>query len=110
LKARWPERTVAVFVLPPSLEELERRLRTRSTDPDDAIRRRLAVARAEIARGLAQSDYVIVNDALDAALAQLQAVVAHERARLAGGRDERAAAVAEPLRRGQLDARPWLGA
>jgi guanylate kinase len=109
VKARWPSRTVSVFVLPPSLDELERRLRTRSTEADDAIRRRLAAARSEIARGLAESDYVIVNDALDAALAQLQAVVAHERARLRGARDDRAAAVAEPLRRELLDLRPWLG-
>jgi guanylate kinase len=108
VKARWPEQAVAVFVLPPSLEELERRLRARSTDADAAITRRLAAARSEIERGLARYDYVIVNDELGAAERQLEAIVANERSRLAGQRDEAAGEVAEVLRRERVDPRRWL--
>jgi guanylate kinase len=107
LRDHWPSRTVTVLVMPPSLGELERRLRGRSTDADQAIARRLEAARREMARGLASYDYVIVNDRLDEALAQLVALVAHERARLAGGVDPAAAEVAERLRRRRFDARPW---
>ncbi len=110
IRAHWPSRTVTVFVLPPSLGELERRLRGRSTDSGEAIARRLAAARAEIARGLAGYDYVIVNDQLDRALAQLEAVVAHERARLGGRADPEAAATAAALRRSRFDASGWDGA
>ena len=54
-----------VFVLPPSFEVLEQRLRGRSKDSDDAIRRRLETARAEVA-AYEDYDYVVVNDELDA--------------------------------------------
>jgi guanylate kinase len=90
------------------MAELERRLRGRSTDPEDAIARRLVAARAEIARGAAGYDYLLVNDDLERALAQLAAVAACERARLAGRVDAAASAVAEGLRRGRLDLAPWL--
>ncbi len=110
IRAHWPSRTVTVFILPPTLAELERRLRGRSTDSGEAIARRLAAARAEIARGLGGYDYVIVNDQLDRALAQLEAVVAHERARLAGRADPEPAAVAAALRRSRFDAAGWDGA
>ena len=106
VKARWPDRTVGALVLPPSMQELERRLRDRSTDPDEAIRRRLAVARAEIERGAAQCDYLIVNDELDLALARLDAVVAHEWARLGGAGEGAEAELAARLRRGAVDVRP----
>jgi guanylate kinase len=108
IHARWPDRAVSIFLLPPSMAELERRLRGRSTDSEEAIARRLVAARAEVARGAAAYDYLVVNEDLDEALAQVAAVVAHERARLEGRRDP-AAAVADALRRGRLDVRPWLG-
>jgi len=108
VRALWPASTVAVFVLPPSMQELERRLRARSTEPDSAIARRLAVARSEVERGCSQYDYCIVNDQLERALTELKAVVACERARLGGGEDRAAAAIAAPLRREELDPRPWL--
>lgn len=107
IRAHWPSRTVTVFILPPSLAELERRLRGRSTDSGEAIARRLAAARAEIARGLGGYDYVIVNDRLERALAQLETVVAHERARLGGRADPEAAATAAALRRSHFDASGW---
>ena len=74
--------TVGVFVLPPSFETLERRLRGRSKDAEDAIRRRLATARAEMA-AVSEYDYVIVNDELDACVDRLRSIVLAERARLA---------------------------
>ena len=107
IAAAWPGQTVSVFVLPPSMEELERRLRTRSTDSDEQIARRLAAARAEIERGASSYGYVLVNDHLEPALARLQAVVASARARLAGRADP-ADGVAEGLRAGRLDLGPWL--
>ncbi len=57
---------VAIFVLPPSFEMLEERLRGRSRDPEEQIRRRLAVARQEI-YALSGYDYVVVNDEVDTA-------------------------------------------
>ena len=79
IRARLPE-AVTVFVLPPSLAELERRLRTRGTEDDASVRRRLANARTEIEH-YALFDYVIVNDDLEAAYAKLRSVVVAERAR-----------------------------
>jgi guanylate kinase len=107
IKAAWPDRTAAVFVLPPDARELERRLRGRSTDSEEMVRLRLAAARAEVARGLAGYDYVVVNDVLEEALARLDAIAAHERARLAGRRDAAAEAVASRCRRGVAETAGW---
>lgn len=65
---------VLVFIAPPSLEELERRLRNRGTDSEEAIARRLETAKVEMTRQ-DEYDVVIVNDDLDEAAAQLIAVV-----------------------------------
>ncbi len=51
LRHAFPRESATVFILPPSVAELERRLRGRSTDSEDVIARRLAAARAEVARG-----------------------------------------------------------
>jgi guanylate kinase len=72
---------IAVFMLPPSFEVLERRLRGRSKDSEAAIRRRLATARQEIA-AVDEYDYVVVNDELDACVDRLKAIVLAERSRL----------------------------
>lgn len=77
--------TVAVFVLPPSYEVLERRLRGRSKDAEAAIQRRLATARAEVA-AFVEYDYVIVNDELEACVDRLRSIVIAERARLRSAR------------------------
>jgi guanylate kinase len=103
IKAAWPHETATVFVLPPDDAELERRLRGRSTDADETIRRRLAAARAEIARGLTGYDYVVVNDVLDQALARIEAIARFERTARAGSPDPAAAAVAASCRRGAVD-------
>jgi guanylate kinase len=69
---------VRVFILPPSRAELERRLKGRAADPPDVVARRMAEANNEISRW-SEYDYVIVNDDLDKALGQLEAIVAAER-------------------------------
>lgn len=73
--------TVGVFVMPPSFEVLERRLRGRSKDAEAAIQRRLQTARDEVA-AFVEYDYVIVNDELEACVDRLRAIVLAERARL----------------------------
>lgn len=80
IKRRFPD-TVLIFILPPSLDELERRLRSRGTDDDGVIRRRLLAARGEVQRGCDSYDYLIVNDRLDDAWRQLESIVIAERAR-----------------------------
>jgi guanylate kinase len=72
--------TVGVFVLPPSYAVLERRLRGRSKDSEDAMQRRLATARAEVAAFL-EYEYVVVNDELEACVDRLKAIILAERSR-----------------------------
>jgi len=73
--------TVGVFVLPPSAAVLEQRLRGRSKDSEDQIRKRLEVACREVS-DFAQYEYVVVNDELDTAVSRLEAIVLAERARV----------------------------
>lgn len=68
-----------VFLLPPSLEVLEERLRARGTDTEEQVAARLALAREEL-RAAVDFDYGIVNDGLDRCVAELRAIVAAERA------------------------------
>ncbi len=63
-----------VFIEPPSLEELERRIRGRGTDDDSAIERRLRRAREELAAA-AEFDAVVVNGDLDTAIGELEALL-----------------------------------
>ena len=79
--------TTAIFVMPPSLEVLEQRLRGRSKDSEAAIQRRLQVARQEVA-SFAEYDFVVVNDDVTAALERLRSIVLAERARLGSMRHE----------------------
>ncbi len=69
---------VSIFVLPPSHEELERRLRARAQDADDVVAARMAKANNEISHW-AEYDYVVINDDLDATLAKIQTILAAER-------------------------------
>ena len=71
---------VSVFILPPSRAELERRLRARASDNAEAIARRLADSRGEIARA-GDFDFLVVNDDFADALADLRAIVACQRLR-----------------------------
>ncbi|WPB73564.1 guanylate kinase [Archangium violaceum] len=80
IKRKQPD-TVLVFVVPPAMDELERRLRDRGTDAEETIRRRMLAARSEIERGVAAYDYIIVNDDFERAYRDLHAVVIAERSR-----------------------------
>lgn len=71
---------VSVFLAPPSLDELERRLRHRGTDREEDIRLRLANARAELAANT-EFDYLVINDEVERAAADLAAILRAERCR-----------------------------
>lgn len=79
LKKAIPD-AVTIFVLPPSREVLERRLRARGEDPDHVIARRLAAAANEI-RNYGGYDYVVVNDQVDEAVANVESILRAERVR-----------------------------
>lgn len=69
---------VTVFVLPPSVEELERRLRSRAQDPDDIIRKRMSKAADEMSHW-PEYDYVIVNRELDVSIRAVKSILHAER-------------------------------
>ncbi|SDY92694.1 guanylate kinase [Jannaschia faecimaris] len=71
---------VSIFILPPSISELERRLRGRGQDSDEVIDGRMAKSESEISHW-AEYDYVLVNDDLDACEARLRTILAAERLR-----------------------------
>lgn len=71
---------VSIFILPPSIAELERRLKTRAQDSDEVIAGRMQKSRDEISHW-AEYDYVLVNRDVDAAYAELQAIIMAERLR-----------------------------
>jgi guanylate kinase len=73
--------TVGIFVLPPSFQILESRLRGRSADSEEAMQRRLQTARDEVA-AFAEYEYVVVNDELEACVDRMRAIVLAERSRL----------------------------
>jgi guanylate kinase len=73
--------SVGIFVLPPSAEILEQRLRGRSKDAEVEIGKRLDAARREVGE-FASYEYVVVNDELDGAVERLRAIVVAERARV----------------------------
>jgi guanylate kinase len=79
IRAKLPS-AVGVFILPPSMDELERRLRSRASDDDHAVDRRLKNATSEIEH-YGFFDYLVVNDDIDKASAKLDAIVLAERAR-----------------------------
>ena len=68
----------SIFVLPPSHDELERRLRARAQDAEAVVAQRMARAGNEISHW-AEYDYVVINDDLDATLAKIQTILAAER-------------------------------
>ncbi|GAB5471333.1 MAG: guanylate kinase [Rhodospirillales bacterium] len=78
VRANAGAKLVSVFILPPSLAELERRLTTRAQDPPEVVRRRMAKAADEMSHW-AEYDYVIVNEVVEESLAKLRAIVTAER-------------------------------
>jgi guanylate kinase len=79
--------TIDIFVLPPSAAVLAQRLRGRSKDSEEQIRRRLQVASDEV-NEYAQYEYVVINDEIEAAVGRLQAIVGAERARVKRMRED----------------------
>ena len=80
LQEKMAADVVSIFVLPPTMTELQSRLHRRAEDSDEVIRTRLANSRAEIAHW-EEYDYVIVNDDLNAAFEAVQSIVRAERLR-----------------------------
>ena len=98
------ENVVSIFVLPPSPEELERRIRARAMDSEDEIERRLRQAKTEIKALVEYYDYRVVNDDIERAGKRIQDIVLKERDRpVEARRNERvgpgAVAAAEKRRR-----------
>jgi len=79
IKKLFPE-CCLVFILPPSMKELERRLRKRGTEDEETIMRRIAQAKNEIDTAL-NYDYFVVNDDLEDAVSDLMAVIRGEKCR-----------------------------
>lgn len=73
IKKMYPE-SVAIFLMPPSMSELENRLRLRGTETEEDIRRRLEIAKEEVKKS-ADYDYVVVNDDIDSASDNVLAIV-----------------------------------
>jgi guanylate kinase len=69
---------VSIFVLPPSIPDLERRLRTRAQDSDDVIQARMAKAADEMSHW-AEYEYVVINNEIDRAFAEVRSILAAER-------------------------------
>ena len=74
IKKKFPERTLAVFVKPPSVDELKRRLKERSTEPEEKINMRIAKASVELATA-PQFDLILRNDDLETAKKEAVALV-----------------------------------
>jgi guanylate kinase len=71
---------ILIFILPPSWEVLEERLRKRQSDDEEALKLRMANARNEV-RAIREYDYIIINDELDEAVRNFKAIVQAERCR-----------------------------
>ena len=86
VKEKCPD-GIYIFLLPPSLDELKRRIEGRGTENPESLARRLKNAVAEIKIGL-QYDYVVVNDTIDNAAAQIKTILAAERLKVARNTDK----------------------
>jgi guanylate kinase len=73
IRRNWPDESVLCFILPPSMDELERRLRRRATDEPQVIEQRLAMACQELEH-YGEYDYLVVNDELERAYGELRAI------------------------------------
>ena len=74
LKRLFGEDACSVFIMPPSVEELERRLRGRGTDAEEVIMKRIAKAEFELSKA-SEFDYTVVNDVLEDAVEQTVAII-----------------------------------
>lgn len=101
IKRQYPHHAVSIFLLPPSWQELQKRLALRGTDRKESIRQRLENARREIGE-LMRYDYLVVNREIREALDCLKSIVIAERlriSRLHGGGDVRGKLVESRLKR-----------
>lgn len=96
IRAKIPD-VVSVFILPPSMEELHRRLKGRASETEEAVKRRFEAAKVEIEH-YGFFDYLVVNDSIDTAFKHLEGIVLAERSR----RLRRADLAERLLRRGKL--------
>ena len=91
VRAQFPD-TVSVFIVPPSVEALRRRLSGRGQDSAEIVDRRMRDARSELSH-FGEYDFLVVNDVFDQALVDLRAIVAAERLRLSRQQRRHAAAL-----------------
>jgi guanylate kinase len=84
IKRLYPE-AILIFVLPPSLAELKRRLEGRAQDDEEVVRKRIREAKREL-DAVSSYDYMVVNDTLEDALLRLHAIIVAERCRLSRNR------------------------
>ena len=80
IKKIYPD-AVTIFIIPPSFEVLEKRLRDRGTDSEESIRRRLSCAKSELAK-YKQFDYIVFNDDLETAIEQTLSIIEAEKSRI----------------------------
>ena len=78
LASKCRDDLVSIFILPPSMDELERRLRARAQDSDEVVQKRMGKARAEISHW-AEYDYVLINQDIDQTLEKIDAILKAER-------------------------------
>jgi guanylate kinase len=74
LKRLFGEDACSVFIMPPSVEELERRLRGRGTDAEEVIQKRIAKAEFELSKA-PEFDHVVINDVLEDAVNEVSAII-----------------------------------
>ena len=96
VRTKVPE-AISLFILPPSREELERRLRARASDSEATIRRRLADSRDDMAHAH-EFDYIVINDVFEDALAEMRAIVAAQRLKSANQVKRHAALLSDLLK------------
>lgn len=78
LTQKMPDDLVSIFILPPSMDELERRLRARAQDGEEVVKKRMSKARAEISHWQ-DYDYVLINQDLDQTHEKINAILKAER-------------------------------
>ncbi|MBR4871080.1 MAG: guanylate kinase [Alistipes sp.] len=76
LKKLFGEDACSMFIMPPSVEELERRLRGRGTDTEEVIQKRIAKAEFELSKA-PEFDHIVVNDVLDVAVEEATAIISN---------------------------------
>ena len=78
IRENAPKDLISIFILPPSIKELERRLRSRAQDSEAELRRRMAMAGVELSHWQ-EYEYIIVNDEFQESLFQLESILTAER-------------------------------